>query len=628
MTTPRRFAVILAALGSAFAVALLTGMGPSAGLPAPRAASPTTTPPATLPLADMAPLFPGRGLPLSSELSPGVIGSQPGLAAGHGKTCTVTGEGAAQCWGAGPAGDGTITTQGAPVHVLGVAPSARAVGVGLDHTCIVSLWGAVKCWGNNSWGQLGDGTTLGRVIPVDVAGTSADIQAVALGGAHTCALAADGGVQCWGNNHTGALGDGTTTNRLAPVPVGGLPSGVQALALGMGHSCALTSAGGVLCWGWNQYGQLGDGTTTDRSVPVAVEGLTSGVVAIAAGTQHTCAVTTHGDVACWGGNAWHQLGDGTTTDSPVPIHVYGLTSPAKSVAVGTGHSCVVTTGGEVACWGNNAEGELGDGTTTDRPAPVVVAGLTGVSSVAAGTAHTCVMTSAAAIKCWGSNEYGQVGDGSRQPHRLRPVAVASAASPQPPEWLQVNSEFSDPNDPGPLWIGCDSAFCSKLEDGAYTIERKQQGGTFLWLTPPEVPLQTATLTLDVASLTTKGTPFVGLACMTAVKNGYVTANYEISLSSTGRLWFLKYANSKYTRLRDPVAIEGFKASSPPGLVLSCTLRKDGAQLAVGVQGGELYTALDKKPLKTGAAALLFGNDKKGTSITRIRSIDLIGVLKG
>ncbi|MBI4401534.1 MAG: RCC1 repeat-containing protein, partial [Nitrospirae bacterium] len=162
--------------------------------------------------------------------------------------------------------------------------------------------------------QLGDGTAIDRSNPVDVAGLTSGLTAIAAGRRHTCALTTAGGVKCWGNNHDSQLGDGTAIDRSNPVDVAGLTSGVKAITAGWRHTCALTAAGGVKCWGKNHDGQLGDGTANNRSLPLDVVGLTGGVKAVAAGGQHTCALTPI-YVKCWGDNEDGQLGDGTTTDT-------------------------------------------------------------------------------------------------------------------------------------------------------------------------------------------------------------------------------------------------------------------------------------------------------------------------
>jgi alpha-tubulin suppressor-like RCC1 family protein len=285
-----------------------------------------------------------------------------------------------------------------------------AIAAGYAHTCALTA-GGVKCWGYNSNGQLGDGTWTDRNTPVDVSGLSSGVAAIAAGLSHTCALTVGGGVKCWGWNGYGQLGDGTNTDHTTPVDVSRLTSGVDAIAAGGYHTCALT-VGGVKCWGYNGYGQLGDGTTTNRNAPVDVSGLTSGVAAIAAGWYHTCALTAGGGVKCWGYNWYGQLGDGTTTDRTTPVDVSGLTSGVAAIAAGRYHTCALTAGGGVKCWGLNWYGQLGDGTTTDRNTPVDVSGLTsGGVAIAAGESHTCALTAGGGVKCWGYNLYGQLGNG-------------------------------------------------------------------------------------------------------------------------------------------------------------------------------------------------------------------------
>jgi alpha-tubulin suppressor-like RCC1 family protein len=199
-------------------------------------------------------------------------------------------------------GTATITPSSAP-DAIG---AYRAVATGWEHTCALTSAGGVKCWGMNDKGQLGDGTKTDtltpRLTPVDVSGLSSGVSAIATGGRHTCALTSAGGVKCWGSNESGQLGDWTTTNKLSPGYVAGLGTGVSAIATGAGHTCALTSAGGVKCWGSNYFGQLGGENNTRcrlhlapegfccSVIPVDVSGLSSGVSAIAAGVTHVRAV--------------------------------------------------------------------------------------------------------------------------------------------------------------------------------------------------------------------------------------------------------------------------------------------------------------------------------------------------
>jgi alpha-tubulin suppressor-like RCC1 family protein len=357
------------------------------------------------------------------------------VVAGDQHTCGLTDTGGVKCWGwnvYGQLGDGTWTRKRVrPVDVSGLTSGVAAIAAGGDHACALTTAGSVKCWGANGEGQLGDGKTTYGNTPVDVRGLTSGVAAIAAGLYHTCAVTVGGGVKCWGYNGYGQLGDGTTKDRLTPVDVSGLTSGVAAIAAGGGlyleggHTCAVTVDGGVKCWGYNRYGQLGDGTTKDRLTPVDVTaGLSNGVAAIAMGYYHTCAVTASGGLKCWGLNDNGQLGDGTIRKHRTPTDVSGLAIGVAAVAAGGYHTCAVTAAGGAKCWGNNYDGELGDGTTTTRLTSVDVSELaSGVAAVAAGAYHTCALIAAGGVKCWGWNDNGQLGDGSRK-ERLTPVRVS------------------------------------------------------------------------------------------------------------------------------------------------------------------------------------------------------------
>ena len=268
-------------------------------------------------------------------------------------------------------------------------------------------------------------------------------------GNHNCALTDTGGVLCWGDNHYGQLGDGTTDRRSAPTPVTNLSSGVTSIAAGSNHNCALTNTGGILCWGWNGYGQLGSSegedtctSTSDGSysicyrTPVPVTNLSSGVIAIAAGGSHTCVLTDTGGVLCWGDNDSGQLGsnEGEDTCSPfdrninnrtpcslAPTPVTSLASGVTAIAAGYSHTCALTDTGGILCWGDNDNGQLGDGTTDDRSAPTPVTNLSsGVTSIHAGGYHNYALTDTGVL-CWGDNRYGQLGDGTDDRSAPTPV---------------------------------------------------------------------------------------------------------------------------------------------------------------------------------------------------------------
>ena len=247
---------------------------------------------------------------------------------------------------------------------------------------------------------------------------------LAAGYAHSLAVRSGGSVWAWGNNAQNQLGDGTTTNRSTPVQVQGLTN-VTAIAAGNFQSLVVRSDGSVWAWGGNNYGQLGDGTNTNRSTPVQVQGLTN-VTAIDAGDNHSLAVRSDGSVWAWGYNNYGQLGDGTLTQRSTPLQVQGLTN-VTAIAAGSGYSLVVRSDGSVWAWGRNNYGQLGNGTTTNRSTPKQVQGLTNVTAIAARDNHSLAVRSDGSVRAWGNNFFGQLGDGTTT-NRSTPVQVQGLTS--------------------------------------------------------------------------------------------------------------------------------------------------------------------------------------------------------
>ncbi|MBN2128069.1 MAG: hypothetical protein JW741_01175, partial [Sedimentisphaerales bacterium] len=376
------------------------------------------------------------------------------IAAGGEHSLAIKNDGATWSWGAnssGELGDGTTTDRLAPVQVVdgsgGVLTGVTAVAAGRSHSLALRNDDTVWAWGYNYDGQLGDGTTNYRSAPVQVVdgagGLLAGMTAIAAGGEHSLALRNDGTVWAWGQNWWGKLGDGTTTDRSAPVQVadgaGGLLTGMTAIAAGGEHSLALRNDGTVWAWGDHYQRRFGDGTTTDPSAPVQVVdgagGFLTGVTAIAAGGQHSLVLRNDGTVRAWGDNYDGQLGDGTTNHHSAPVQVVdgsrGLFTGATAVAAGHGHSLALRNDETVWAWGYNYNGQLGDGTTTDRSVPVQVvdgAGgfLTGMTAVAAGSSHSLAIRNDGTVWAWGYNYNGQLGDGTTT-DRSAPVQVVDGA---------------------------------------------------------------------------------------------------------------------------------------------------------------------------------------------------------
>ncbi|HYO45308.1 MAG TPA: Ig-like domain-containing protein [Gemmatimonadota bacterium] len=346
------------------------------------------------------------------------------ISAGGSHSCGVTPSGTAFCWGLnahGQLGDGTNTDSNGPVQVVGNSVFVT-VNAGGSHTCGLTTSGTAYCWGRNQAGQLGDGTNFDSNSPVAVV-TGPPLVSLTTGNFHTCGVATTGDGYCWGANSYGQLGTGMNNDSNVPVPVSGSLAFDFISAGGSdGHSCGKTATGELYCWGNNAYGQLGDGTITDSNVPVAVFGSQSFVSVNSSGHSHSCGLTGSGAIYCWGFNGYNQLGDGTNIRSSVPVEVVGGHTFA-SVNTGGHHSCGVTTAGAVYCWGHNAYGDLGRGTNTNGEGmPLEVSGSHTFASVAAGSLHSCGVDTAGSVYCWGYNASGQLGSGTNTDSNV-PVAV-------------------------------------------------------------------------------------------------------------------------------------------------------------------------------------------------------------
>lgn len=296
-----------------------------------------------------------------------------------------------------------------------------AISAGDRHTCALTEGGAVYCWGANEFGQLGNGKTSDSAKAVPVKGLGHGVVAIDAAAFGTCALLERGAVKCWGSNDSGQLGDGTTTERHKPVKVRGLPRDILAVSAASLHTCALDSSGTVWCWGYNQAGELGAGTPIGTSVSLPVIAVSATDIAgLSAGSWNTCAITKATAALCWGGAA--TLGS-QTQQSTAPVEVEGLTSGVEAISSGAGQTCALANEGKVLCWGANDDGELGIEGTVYAMTPEHVSSLVGrVSAISAGNGHTCAVVEPGVPYCWGKNEDGQLGDGTRS-RRTEPVLV-------------------------------------------------------------------------------------------------------------------------------------------------------------------------------------------------------------
>jgi alpha-tubulin suppressor-like RCC1 family protein len=424
------------------------------------------------------------------------------LALGDRHGCALLADRTARCWGSNSAGQ----AQGENRRSLGLH-GAVELALGFGHGCARVSSGNVVCWGSNEWGELGDGTMDDRSTPVEVYGLK-DAGQIALGDDHSCARRADGTVWCWGKNQQGQLGDGGASPPSNPrqkigerdvrdlvaaevarrgthpdaagktAVLEGSP--IAALSLGGDRSCALLADQSVTCWGVDDLKPSlpelmpkpppGKGPTPETPPPLTKPGLPGGkkphpqgsgptpikvapsatpktapppvptgpkaravrglkdVRRIAAGGDHSCALLQDGSAQCWGANAKGELGDGTTREQHAPAKVKGLAG-ARDLALGHHHSCALLERGAVVCWGQNDKGQLGDGSHTDRNVPAPVPGVANAVALLASGDRSCARMSSGNILCWGDNQKGELGDGTREARTSITALTWSAAVP-------------------------------------------------------------------------------------------------------------------------------------------------------------------------------------------------------
>lgn len=350
--------------------------------------------------------------------------------ADRGNSCGVATHATLYCWGDndhGNLGTGDLIRAESPLLIDTDLFFVHVAGSG--HMCALGVDGMAYCWGDSRTGERGTGVFDDdyQETPVAVSTTRRFTQ-LTTGGGHTCGLATDGTALCWGNNDHGQVGDGTTSRRATPTEVDTDLSFTHihgASNFTGSHTCAVATDGRGYCWGLNRSGQLGDGSTKDRHAPVAVEGDLN-LQRIGAGMNHSCGLTIDGTVLCWGANGGGQLGDGSRQDSGTPVAVSGNHTFAQ-LTVGADHACGLTDAGTAYCWGLNTHGQLGDGTNESRTTPVEVAGGHTFGRLDAGAIHTCGLTTDATLYCWGDNQNGQVGDGTDQ-DRSEPTRVSDPGS--------------------------------------------------------------------------------------------------------------------------------------------------------------------------------------------------------
>jgi alpha-tubulin suppressor-like RCC1 family protein len=351
---------------------------------------------------------------------------------GSSYNCGLTADGAVYCWGInnlGQLGIGNLENQARPVRVAGGTRFSQ-IDAGGGHICGLALTGRAYCWGWNSTGQLGVGGRTDRSIPTRVAGNLV-FRSISAGAFHTCGVTPQNRVYCWGHNKQGQVGDGSDEPvRTTPVPIGVGPRFRVVSADGL-QTCAIALDDRAFCWGDGRSGQLGNGSLARQLLPRAVAGglefkaISTGDIQRSGNHYFTCGIATDDRAYCWGGNFDGQLGDGTTTDRRRPVAVKGGLRFTR-ISAGAGVTCGITTAGTSYCWGRNDYGQLGNGGTVGVPAaavmPSLVTGSLEFVALSTGWTHACGLLAGGAAYCWGSNAFGGLGDGTDQ-NRSAPVAV-------------------------------------------------------------------------------------------------------------------------------------------------------------------------------------------------------------
>jgi alpha-tubulin suppressor-like RCC1 family protein/serine/threonine protein kinase len=379
-------------------------------------------------------------LQLQVDLSAMSIPAITQSAIGPHHTCARTTLGALYCWGRGDSGQvgngRNDLVNSRPILV--VHSGVVSVAAGQFFSCFLTVNSSVLCFGNNKYGQLGDGTSVNRNTPVPVTGLQSNVVAISCGSFHACALNSTGTVLCWGNNEYAQLGDGTVSRRPFPTPAVQLPH-IVAIGLANLHTCALSSAptSQLFCWGWNRLGSLGVGDNVDSMVPVAVVGL--GPVSLFALNGGTTCATNSSGVYCWGWNSAGQVGDGTYHDRVLPSKVqHSGMGTVRELSVGMFHACAIDVANVLWCWGQHmpVDADVNVHTATyftslAEPAKSSVASVPMPSksqSLACGHMNTCVTSLLnRTLLCWGTNSFGQVGDGTTL-DTLIPISVFEICS--------------------------------------------------------------------------------------------------------------------------------------------------------------------------------------------------------
>ncbi|MBU0482669.1 MAG: hypothetical protein KKG47_16370 [Proteobacteria bacterium] len=355
---------------------------------------------------------------LVSTLATAAWAATPQISVGTLHTIALKSDGTLWAWGEnsyGQLGDGTRVQKIVPVQI-GADPDWTQISSGGNHTLALMSDGSLWAWGSNTFGEIGDGSSGSnafKTTPTRI-GSDTDWTQISAGGQHSIALKSDGSLWAWGYNYWGQLGDGTNgnyTDKLTPTPIGSDTDWVR-ISAGVGYTLALKSNGTLWAWGLNSYGQLGDGTNVNKNIPVRI-GTDTDWARIAPGHFHTLALKSDGSLWAWGNNAAGQLGDGTNVDKNTPVRIGTDTNWTRITAGGNHYSIALKNDGSLWAWGHNLYGQLGDGTNIWRNTPFHIGIDTDWSRIeASGAWSTLALKNDGSLWAWGDNRYGTLGDGT------------------------------------------------------------------------------------------------------------------------------------------------------------------------------------------------------------------------
>ncbi|MBU1220528.1 hypothetical protein KKF34_02110 [Myxococcota bacterium] len=337
------------------------------------------------------------------------------ISSGAYHTCALSNDGSAYCWGAGNngrLGTGDVHNQSFPVQVKIKNAKFKQLSAGYPFTCAIEAKGTVWCWGYNKEGQLGNDSDVESKIPVLVKGSKPSYKSICTGANHSCALKNDGSVWCWGRN------DFMQTGLGSDVPFSKVPQKVENLnaekiACGANHTCIVNRDGEVKCFGKNDYGQVGVSPSERPKNITMVQGINENVKQVSAGENHTCALTVAGSVFCWG--KLGKKGNGSKD-------VVKILESVEAISSGYNHNCALRKSGKVACWGLNNYGQIGNGTKVYADVPVEL-DLDNAVKISAGKIHTCALKKDGSAYCWGHNNDGNLGIGNFDMEVLRPTPI-------------------------------------------------------------------------------------------------------------------------------------------------------------------------------------------------------------